>query len=148
MNWSPHVTVAAVAERDGRFLLVEERIGAALRINQPAGHLEDGEGLAEAVVRETLEETGRRFTPAGLVGVYRWRNADNDATFLRFAFFGGISERDPQRALDPDICRSLWLSPEALEVRRSRLRSPLVRTCIRDYLAGRRHPLALLRDVL
>ncbi len=147
MSWSPHVTVAAVAERDGRFLLVEERIGDGLRINQPAGHLEDGEGLVEAVVRETLEETGRRFTPGGLVGVYRWRNAHNGETFLRFAFFGEVSERDLHRALDTDIARSLWLPPQALETLGPRLRSPLVWACIQDYLAGRRHPLALLHDV-
>jgi 8-oxo-dGTP pyrophosphatase MutT (NUDIX family) len=140
--------VAAVVERDGRFLLVEERIGDGLRINQPAGHLEDGEGLGEAVSRETLEETARVFTPRGLVGVYRWRNPHNGETFLRFAFYGEVSEQDPHRDLDPDISRSLWLSPQALTAHRARLRSPLVWVCIRDYLRGRRHPLELLRDVV
>jgi ADP-ribose pyrophosphatase YjhB (NUDIX family) len=148
MNWSPHVTVAAVTERDGRFLLVEERIEDGLRINQPAGHLEDGEGLDKAVVRETREETGRVFTPQGLVGVYRWRNRHNAETFLRFAFYGEVSERDPDRDLDPDISRCLWLSPRSLAAQRSRLRSPLVWICIQDYLRGQRYPVEVLGDVV
>ena len=53
MKWHPDLTVAAIVERDGRFLLVEERINGARVLNQPAGHVEDGEALLAAVCRET-----------------------------------------------------------------------------------------------
>ncbi|HKK04612.1 MAG TPA: NUDIX hydrolase [Gammaproteobacteria bacterium] len=147
MIWKPHVTVAAVAERDGRFLLVEEEIEGRLVINQPAGHLDPGESLVDAVVRETLEETAWHFRPTALVGVYRWVNPDNDATFVRFTFAGQVADHEPQRPLDKEIRRVLWLGPDELDARADQLRSPLVRRAIDDYRAGRRYPLDLLLDL-
>jgi 8-oxo-dGTP pyrophosphatase MutT (NUDIX family) len=138
--WRPSATVAAVIERDGRFLLVEERIESRLVLNQPAGHLDPGESLVEACRREVLEETAHRFAPEALVGIYRWHYAARDVTFLRFCFRGRI-EGVEQRALDREIVRLHWLTREELLARRTEHRSPLVQRCVDDFLAGRRFPL-------
>ncbi|MFN3986446.1 MAG: NUDIX hydrolase [Rhodocyclaceae bacterium] len=143
--WKPNVTVAAVIERDGRFLVVEEHTSAGLRFNQPAGHLEPGESLLDAVSRETLEETAQRFRPEFLVGVYQWPRPDREATYLRFAFGGSWLGEDAGRALDPDIVAAHWLTREELVARSDRHRSPLVMQCLDDWAAGNRHSLALLR---
>lgn len=143
--WKPNVTVAAVIERDGRFLVVEEHTSAGLRFNQPAGHLEPGESLLEAVSRETLEETAQRFRPEFLVGVYQWPRPDGQVTYLRFAFGGSWLGEDAGRGLDPDIVAAHWLTREELVARRDRHRSPLVMQCLDDWAAGSRHSLALLR---
>ena len=137
------VTVAAVAQRDGRFLVVEEQADGGLRLNQPAGHLEPGETLVAAAAREALEETAYRFTPESLLGVYRWRNPQG-ITYVRFAFVGQAAGPEPGRALDQGIVRALWLTPDELQAERARHRSPLVYRCVEDYLAGRRFPLELL----
>ena len=142
MVWKPSVTVAAVIERDGRFLLVEEKIDGRLVLNQPAGHLDPGETLVAACRREVMEETAHRFEPAGLVGVYRWHYAAKDVTFLRFCFAGRIlgTEKKP---LDKEIVRLHWLTVDELRKRTSEHRSPLVQKCVDDFLAGRRFPLEL-----
>jgi 8-oxo-dGTP pyrophosphatase MutT (NUDIX family) len=143
----PDVTVAAVAETAGRFLVVEERINRRLVFNQPAGHVERGETLLAAVVRETREETAWRFEPRALVGVYLWRNPGNGRTVLRFAFTGPVTNHDADQRLDRAIVRTHWLTPAELEQRSSRLRSPLVLRCVRDYLGGARHALASVADL-
>jgi 8-oxo-dGTP pyrophosphatase MutT (NUDIX family) len=139
--WNPEVTVAAIVEREGRFLMVEERSAGRLVLNQPAGHLEDRETLLEAVIRETREETAWRFTPAALLGTYLWRNPDNERTFLRFAFCGSVDDHAPEQPLDTGIVRAVWLSHEQLLAQPGRLRSPLVLRCLDDYLRGVRQPL-------
>ena len=141
MPLSPEVTVAAVVAREGRFLLVEERIQGRLVLNQPAGHLEDRETLVEAAVREAREETAWRFHPEALVGTYLWRNPANGRSFLRFAFCGDVDDHHPDQPLDKGIVRTLWLTPEELQGQPARLRSPLVMRCIEDFLQGRRQPL-------
>lgn len=143
-RWRPSVTVAAVIERDGRFLLVEERVGARRVLNQPAGHLEAGESLLEAVVREVQEETAHRFTPAALVGVYRWQEAPQGVTFLRFCFSGTVAGFDPPRALEREIVALHWLTVAELRERRAWHRSPLVERCVEDHCAGRHFPLEVL----
>lgn len=147
MSFRPDVTVAAVVERDGRFLLVEERAGRRIVFNQPAGHLEDRETLLEAVVREALEETTRHFVPEALLGVYLWRNPGNERTFLRVAFTGSVGEPQAGLRLDRSIIRTTWMTPAQLRERPHALRSPLVLRCIDDYLAGQRHPLSLLASL-
>lgn len=142
--WKPAVTVAAIVERGGRFLFVEEEAEGRRVLNQPAGHLDPGESLIHAVVREVLEETAHPFTPAALVGVYRWHYAPGDTTFLRFAFCGNAGDAEPGRALDPEILALHWFTPEELAARRSMHRSPLVEQCVADYLAGTRFPLEVL----
>lgn len=142
--WKPNVTVAALAERDGRFLLVEEHTSAGLRLNQPAGHLDEGESLLEAAAREAMEETAYRFAPRFLVGIYQWRRPDGAVTYLRFAFGGELLGHDPMRRLDHGIVRALWLTPAELEGCRDRHRSPLGARGVADYLAGRRFPLDLI----
>lgn len=140
------MTVAAIIERDGRFLLVEEETSDGLRLNNPAGHLEPGESLQHGVIREALEETGRHFEPEALVGIYLARlqrpGTDADITYMRFAYCGRVSEPLPGRALDQGIVRTLWLTPEEVRASVARHRSPLIVTCMDDYLAGRRHDLA------
>lgn len=144
MNWKTHVTVAAVVQRDNRFLMVEEHASGKLVINQPAGHLEAGESLAEAVARETLEETAWNFTPEALLGIYQWQQPGRNRTYLRFAFTGQVAGHDPSMKLDQGIVRALWLTRRELEERAPRLRGPMVMQCIDDYLAGRRYPLDVL----
>lgn len=143
MVWKPDVTVAALIERDRRFLLVEERIRGRLVLNQPAGHLEDGESLLEAVVRETLEETAWQFSPEALLGIYQWRSPRGHTT-LRIAFIGTVHGHDATRALDPPIVTTHWLTREEIARQAPRLRTPLVLRCVEDYLAGRRLPLDAL----
>ena len=148
MVWKPNVTVAAIVEQAGRFLLVEERVRECLVLNQPAGHLERGESLEQAVIRETLEETAYTFSPAGLVGVYRWPHPERDLTYLRFAFYGSVEGPDPERSLDDGIVQTLWLSPDELAAQAHRHRSPQVSLSIHHYLQGQRFPLAFLHDVI
>lgn len=142
-----HLTVAAVIERDGRFLLVEEHTDDGLRINQPAGHLEAGESIVDGAIREALEETAYRFAPSAVVGVYRWAHPGGDRTYVRIALSGAAHGPLDGRQLDSGIVRALWLAPDELRAQPGRLRSPLVLACIDDYLAGHRHPLALLREI-
>jgi len=144
MVWKPDVTVAAVVERDGRFLLVEEETSEGIRFNQPAGHLEPDESIVAAVQREMLEETAYDFTPEHLIGIYRWSKADRDPTFLRFAFAGRLGVHHRDRPLDTGIIRTVWLTREEILASAGRHRSPLVVRCIEDYLASRRYPIDAL----
>lgn len=145
MSLRPDLTVAAIVERNGEFLLVEERVANRMVINQPAGHVERGEQLIDAVIRETLEETAWTFVPHALIGVYLWDQIDRQRSYLRFAFCGEITHHDPHRPLDRGIERTLWLGREQLQARSAQLRSPMVLDCINDYLAGRRYPLEVLK---
>jgi 8-oxo-dGTP pyrophosphatase MutT (NUDIX family) len=147
MIWTPHVTVAAVIEQDGRFLLVQERESGRAVLNQPAGHLEDGETLVTAVIRETLEETGWHFHPEAVIGVYRWRHPVKRITYLRVTFAGSGLSHDSDRALDEGIEDTLWLSVGEIRRQSEMLRSPLVMKSIEDYLAGARYPLSVLADI-
>lgn len=144
MIWKPNVTVAAIVERDGRFLLVEEHTNRGQLFNQPAGHLDPGESLTHAVVRETLEETACTFEPTGLLGVYQYHSRADDVTYIRFAFTGKISDPQAGRPLDTGIIRAVWLTPQEIRRETARHRSPLVMRCIDDYVAGRRFPLDVL----
>ena len=145
-RWKPHVTVAAIIEREGRYLLIEEQTRDGLRWNNPAGHLDPGETPAQGCAREALEECGHAFEPTALVGVYLTRGAQDgqDVTYLRFAFSGTLGPREADRALDHGIVRTMWLTPAEIEASRERHRSPLVWRCIQDHLAGRRYPLDLV----
>lgn len=144
----PDLTVAALVEREGKFLVVEERVGNRLVFNQPAGHVERGEQIIDAVVRETLEETAWTFHPEALVGIYFWEQPERNRSFLRFAFSGTVSDHDSTRPLDRGIERAVWMTPEELTIRAARLRSPMVLRCIDDYRAGRRFPLEVIKGVL
>ena len=147
MIWTPRVTVAAVVEQDGRFLLVEEETGSGLGLNQPAGHLDENESLLEGVARETMAETGYSFRPEALVGVYLWQSQEKELTYLRFAFAGTIFDHDPARPLDTGIVQTLWLTPGEVAGQAHRHRSPLVQRCVDDYRAGRRYSLDLLNHL-
>lgn len=145
--WKPSVTVAAVAERNGHFLLVEEETSEGVRFNQPAGHLDPHESLEQAVVRETLEETAHDFTPTALVGMYMSRyvsaRTGHDVTYLSFTFCGEVGAKHDQ-ALDVGILRAVWMSYDELVATREKHRSPSVLQRVDDYLAGKRAPLSLL----
>jgi len=143
--WKPNVRVAALIEDRGRFLLVEEHTSDGLMLNQPAGHLEEGESLVEACAREAMEETAHPFTPRELVGIYQWRRPDGEVTYLRFAFAGDAGEAIAGRALDEGIVRAVWMTPDEIEASRQRHRSPLVWACVQDWQAGIRLPLSALR---
>lgn len=143
----PRITVATIVPDDNRFLFVEERVHGRLVINQPAGHLEPGEGLAEAAERETLEETGWHVQVTDLVAVYHWQDPPDRKPVLRFTFLARALRHDPGRPLDAGIVRSLWLDSGELADLEGRLRSPLVRQGVADFLSGLRAPLSLLRSV-
>jgi phosphatase NudJ len=146
--WKPNVTVAAVIERNGRFLLVEEETPEGIRLNQPAGHLDPGETPVDGAIRETLEETACDFVPSALLGIYMARSASIreavPVTYLRFAFVGTVGDAEPGRKLDTGILRTLWLTADEVRARYPAHRSPLVMKCIDDYLAGQRYPLSLV----
>ena len=148
MIWKPHVTVAAVIERDGKFLMVEENINDLAVYNQPAGHLEDGETFADAAIRETQEETAWEFTPKFITGIYRWRKPDDEETFVRVCFTGALGKHRPDQNLDTGIIAANWLSAdELLNLPDTRLRSPMVKLCLQDYLANKRYPLDLISEL-
>ena len=134
MSWSPSVTVAAVIRDDEYYLVVEERPDGDAVINQPAGHVEFGETLVHAVKREVLEETGRHFTPTGLIGIYQWTVPDTNRTYLRFCFSGQVGEPVPGHKLDPDISATHWMTIDQIASGRTPLRSPLVLRCLEDAL--------------
>jgi 8-oxo-dGTP pyrophosphatase MutT (NUDIX family) len=148
LRFKPSVTVAAVIEHDQRpdhFLLVEEHTPEGLRLNNPAGHLEQGESPQDAVVREVLEETGRVFVPEAFVGVYLARfirqQAAQDITYVRLAYSGRVGEPRAGQALDEGIVRTVWMHLHEVRAQELRLRSPLVLQCIEDYRHGQRLPL-------
>jgi 8-oxo-dGTP pyrophosphatase MutT (NUDIX family) len=144
-RWKPSVTVAALIERNGRFLVVEEETSSGLRFNQPAGHLDEGESLVAACVREALEETGCYVTPEALVGIYQWTVPAGDITYLRFAFACRLDAFDADHPLDTGIIAAHWLTLDELRANQVRHRSPLVLQCVEDWLSGRRLPLDVLK---
>ena len=146
LRWAPRVTVATVVSRAGQLLLGEEEKAGRRVLNQPAGHLEPGESLVEAAVRETREETGWDVRPIAFIGAYQWTAAD-DTPFLRFTFAAEPLRHHPGQALDEGIVQALWLTPTALQADMARLRSPLVWQAVSDWLAGQRYPLSLVRQV-
>ncbi len=148
MQWTPHVTVAAIAQdSSGRFLLVEEEVEGRRCFNQPAGHWEEGETLSEAAVRETLEETGFRFFPQYLVGIYHWKHPMRDLVYLRFAFAGEVDCAGPASGLDAGIIGPVWMDLAEIRSRAKEMRSSMVERCIWDFLQGQHFPLELVRSV-
>jgi 8-oxo-dGTP pyrophosphatase MutT (NUDIX family) len=155
-RWKPNVTVAAVIEREGRFLLVEEQTSEGLRLNNPAGHLDPEESLLQACSREVLEETAHTFEPTSLVGVYLTRlqhppkgeRQITSTTYLRFTFAGTLGAFDPWRSLDHGIVRTVWMSADEVRASAARHRSPALLRSVDDYLAGARYPLSLLHTDL
>ena len=147
-RWKPNVTVAAIIEKNGRYLLIEEHTQEGLRLNNPAGHLDPGESPAEGCAREALEETAHPFTPTALVGIYLSRfqrpASGEDITYVRMAFCGEIGALQAHLSLDEGIERVLWMTPEEVRASAARHRSPLVLQCIADPLAGQRFPLEVI----
>ena len=146
-QFKPNTTVAAIIEQNGKFLLVEEVTDRGNRFNQPAGHLEDGESLIQAVIRETMEEAAYAFTPEALLGVYQWKHPHNDTTYLRFAFIGKVGLHYPMQELDEGIIQAVWMHIDEIRDKSGLMRSPQVITCVEDYLAGKRFPLDVITDL-
>lgn len=152
IRWKPSATVAAIIERDGRFLLVEEHTPEGLKLNNPAGHLDEGESLVDGCAREALEETTHTFRPTALVGVYMSRfqrpahgnRPPEDVTYLRFAFCGELGDMRVGAQLDKGIVRTLWMTPDEIRASTARHRSPLIVRCMDDYLAGKRFPMDMV----
>ena len=147
MVWKPHATVAAIIERDNKFLMVEELIQGEQVINQPAGHLDPDESLVEAAIRETQEETAWQFIPEAITGIYLWKHPDNGESFLRVAFCGSCKNHKATQALDEGIQAAVWKTRDELMQQQQKLRSPMVINCIDDYLAGKRFPMDLLSNI-
>ncbi len=146
MDWVPHVTVATIVGRAGKYLMVEEHSGGKTVINQPAGHLEAGESLQQAAVRETLEETGWHIALKGVVGVALYHSANNGVTYHRTTFFAEAISEASGHSLDEGIIRPLWMSLEELQADSARMRSQLVIKAIEQYQRGHRYPLELIYD--
>lgn len=144
--WKPHLTVAAVIEEDEKFLFVEEEVGGELVINQPAGHLDEGETLIHAAIRETKEETSYDFIPKNIVGIYKWSHPTKNKTFVRVCYCGEASNPDENQKLDQGIVRALWLSKDDLI--KHKLRSPMVLNCINDYLDNKRYPIDIITEII
>lgn len=147
LQWKPNVTVAAIIEHAGKFLLVEEITERGHRFNQPAGHLEEHETIIAAAIRETLEETAYDFTPEAIVGIYHWQHPLNGITYLRFAFSGTLGKHYPEQALDDGIIRTVWKTETEIAAESASMRSPQVLLCVQDYLAGKRYPLDILKHL-
>jgi 8-oxo-dGTP pyrophosphatase MutT (NUDIX family) len=147
LSRNTHVVAAAIVERDGKFLIVEERVEGVLKLNQPAGHWEDGETLLDAVRREALEESGWEVEPVALLGTYDFRPEGLDYSFLRFAFICEPRRQRTDHVLDQGIERTLWLTRDEIVERSREHRSPALLACIDDYLAGKRYPLELVRHL-
>ena len=147
MIWKPHTTVAAIIERDNKFLMVEEIIKGEHVFNQPAGHLDPDESLIAAAIRETQEESAWQFIPEAITGIYLWKHPDNGESFLRVAFCGRCQNHKAEQKLDDGIVQAVWKSRDELIMLQDKLRSPMVINCIDDYLAGKRYPLDMLIDV-
>jgi ADP-ribose pyrophosphatase YjhB (NUDIX family) len=151
-RWKPSVTVAAIIEQEGRYLLIEEHTPEGLRLNNPAGHLDPGESPQDGCAREALEETTHTFEPTELVGIYisrlqrpaREDRPAEDVTYFRLAFCGELGAPVPGAQLDQGIVRTLWMTPEEIRANAHRLRSPLVLRCMEDHLAGQRFPLSMI----
>ena len=146
-QWKPNATVAAIIEQNGKFLLVEEETDRGNRYNQPAGHLEDGETLLQAVIRETMEESAYEFKPETLLGVYHWKHDHNDTTYLRFAFIGKVGMHYPMQALDTGIVQAVWMSIDEIRDKAGLMRSEQVLSSIEDYLAGKSYPLEVITNL-
>jgi len=144
MQWKPHVTVAAIISTNDQFLLVEERINGDAVFNQPAGHLEYGETLLDAVKREVFEETAWQFEPEYLVGIYLIPGK-GEITYIRFCFYGRCFDFDEKAELDREIIRTVWMTAAEIESTASRHRNALVSQCLNDYLAGKSCPLEILK---
>lgn len=144
MMWKPNVTVAAVVEQGGKYLLVEEQTSNGILFNQPAGHLEPNESIIQGAIRETLEETGYTFVPQWVLGIYHWHSHADNTTYLRFAFTGSVVDHDPSRALDAGILRVGWFGVDEIREMTYCHRSPLVMRCVADHLAGKRYSLEIL----
>lgn len=142
--WRPHVTVACVVTDGDRYLMVEEEVSGRLAWNQPAGHLDDGESLIAAAVRETLEETGWTVELRHFIGVHQWRSSEHGDAVIRFSFAARAVAHDATRPLDTGIRRAVWLTRGEIAALADRLRSPLVLLSIDAWLAGQRLPLESL----
>ena len=145
-RWYPHVTVACIARRDSKYLMVREYCDGSSVINQPAGHLEQGESLWQAVIRETLEETGYHFEPRYISGIYQFVAA-NGETYLRFTFYGELVGEQTDQPLDSDINEIVWFNRQELEKHIDQLRSQAVLACVADFEAGQQLPLVTVQGL-
>ena len=146
MQWKPNVTVAAIICNHGRYLLVEENVDGHIVLNQPAGHIEEGESLLDAVKREVLEETAWHFQPQALSGIYLYHNQNNGITYLRFCFYGQCNMFENNRILDQGIIRTVWMTTDEIRSESKSLRSPIVLQCIEDHLSGKSCSLDILKN--
>lgn len=145
MTWTPHATVATLVKRNGKFLLVEERSHGKTVFNQPAGHIEEGETIQEAAIRETLEETGWHIELTGFLGIYTYTAPQNGVCYYRFCFTAKALEKT-SNALDQDIIAAHWLSIEEIRQLGDKLRSPLVLKCFTDGMNRPAMPLNTLYE--
>lgn len=141
------LTVSAVVEQDGRYLVVEELAGGGMVLNQPGGHIETGESPEQAVVRETLEETRYVVEVDSLLGVYLWIHPQTRQQFLRIVFVADLVGENREVTRDACVQAVHWYTLQDLERRRRLLRTPVVTRCLEDYLSGQRQPDTLLTDL-
>ena len=145
MNHYPHTTVATVVPMKGRFLMVQEKSGESLVYNQPAGHVEVGEGLIAAAVRETYEETGWLVRIERLIGIYSHVHKERGMHYLRHCFLAMPKKQYARTPPDSDIVQALWLSHDEIKAMPDKLRSPIVLRALADHVSGQTYPLELIK---
>jgi 8-oxo-dGTP pyrophosphatase MutT (NUDIX family) len=146
MDWYPHATVAVIVEKDGKFLLIEEHSSGEVVLNQPAGHIEEGETFVQAACRETLEESAWHVKPCYLIGFYVYRSGNNNITYHRACFYAEAIKHDAGRPLDDGIIQTVWMTRDEVALNKHKLRCPMVLQCIDDYIAGKQYPLELIHE--
>ncbi len=142
------LTVSAVVEKDGKFLIVEERSSGKVVINQPGGHIEAGETPEQATEREALEESGCSIQVSGLLGVYLWIHPQSRQNFLRIAYTAELLKVHPDSKLDDGVCAVHWYSINDIQRRLKDLRTPMVLRSVEDFLAGHRQPETVLANMM
>jgi 8-oxo-dGTP pyrophosphatase MutT (NUDIX family) len=145
---SIHLTVATVVERDSTFLMVRETIDGEQVINQPAGHVEPGEDVMAAALRETMEETGWEVAITGFLGFSNAMSPTTGITYYRLVFVAEALNFNADAEIDNDIDSAEWMTLDEIKDPTNKPRSEMVHQAIDDFISGRVFSLEMFRNRL